>query len=408
LGKAKRLSLTGSFKREAGRRGHLLSFQYKKEHMLIRSTYAVIDINAVKQNIVNIKSRLPKGVKFCAVVKADAYGHGSVMVSKAAVEAGAEWLGVAIPEEAAVLRDEGITAPILVLGPSNRWQWEKAADLDLSMVVASEDCVINAAETADKYKKKMMLHLKVDTGMNRVGIKTFGELNDILDEIGKSEFLILEGLMTHFAAADEADKTFTIMQDERFRGFIKKVKERGFMPPIIHAANSGAAIDCPELAYDMVRAGIAMYGCYPSNEVDKSLKLTPAMSVYTKISHIKTVQPGEKLSYGCTFTTPHEMRIATLPIGYADGFNRLLSNSGEVLICGKRAKVVGRVCMDQTLVDVTDIPDADRGGDAVIIGRQGKDEITADEFAARCGTINYEILCAISPRVPRLYYENNK
>ncbi len=375
--------------------------------MLVRPTYAVIDLNAVKQNIVNIRSRLPEETMFCAVVKADAYGHGSVMVSKAAIEAGAEWLAVAIPEEAAVLRDEGITAPILVLGPSNRWQWEMAAKLDLSMVVASKECVKYAAETADKLKKVIKLHLKADTGMNRVGIRTFEEMREMLDEIEKSELLELEGLMTHFAAADEADKTYTTMQNNRFEEFIRRIKECGYAP-LIHAANSGAAIDSPQLSYDMVRVGIAMYGCYPSDEVDKSVKLKPAMSVHTKISHIKTLPAGEKLSYGCTFTTPSEMRIATLPIGYADGFNRLLSNNGEVLICGKRAKVVGRVCMDQTLVDVTDIPGADLGEEAVIIGRQGKDEITADELAGRYGTINYEVLCAVSPRVPRLYCEGGK
>ncbi len=375
--------------------------------MLIRSTYAVIDLDAVKRNVTNIKSRLPEGTKFCASVKADAYGHGSVMVSKAAIEAGAEWLGVAIPEEAAVLREEGVSAPILILGPSNRWQWEIAAGLDLSMVVTSGECVKNAAEVADKFKKRIKLHLKVDTGMNRVGIKTFEEMEEILDVIEKSEFLELEGLMTHFAASDEANKAYTLMQNEKFREYIKRANERGFAP-LIHAANSGAAIDCPQLAYDMVRVGIAMYGCYPSNEVDKSVELSPVMSVHTKISHIKTLPAGEKISYGCTFTTPYEMRIATLPIGYADGFNRLLSNRGEVLIGGKRAKVVGRVCMDQTLVDVTGIPEAALGDEAVIIGKQGRDEITADEFAALCGTISYEVLCAVSPRVPRLYLENKK
>jgi alanine racemase len=213
--------------------------------------------------------------------------------------------------------------------------------------------------------------------------------------------------MTHFAAADEADKSYTNMQNERFREFVENVRQRGFSP-IIHAANSGAAIDCPELSYDMARVGIAIYGCYPSGEVDKSIKLYPAMSLHTKISHIKTVQAGDNLSYGCTFTAPAEMRIATIPIGYADGFNRLLSNNGEVLICGKRAKIVGRVCMDQTLVDVTGIEGAARDEEAVCIGKQGKDEITADEFASRCGTINYEILCAISPRVPRLYCADTK
>lgn len=370
--------------------------------MLIRSTYAVVDLKAIKQNIINIRENLPKGTKFCAVVKADGYGHGSVMVSKAAVEAGAEWLAVAIPEEAAVLREEGITAPILVLGPSNLWQSERAAELDLSMVAASRECVKNAEQTARKYAKKMKLHLKVDTGMNRVGVRTYDELDAMLSDIESSEYLVLEGLMTHFAAADEADKTYTLKQNEAFERFVQSVSSRGFSP-VIHAANSGGAIDCAQLSYDIVRVGIAMYGCYPSAEVDRSIKLYPAMSLYTKISYIKTLQAGEKISYGCTYTTPCEMRIATLPIGYADGFNRLLSNCGEVLICGKRAKVVGRVCMDQTLVDVTGIDDAELGSQVVCIGKQGADEITADEFAGRCGTINYEILCAISPRVPRLY-----
>lgn len=373
-----------------------------RRKMLIRSTYAVVDLAAIKQNIINIRKNLPEGTKFCAVVKADAYGHGSVMVSKAALEAGAEWLAVAIPEEAETLREDGITAPILVLGPSNLWQTERAAELDLSLVAASRECVSSAAEVACKHRKRMKLHLKVDTGMNRVGVKTFEEMDAMLADIEKSELLELEGIMTHFAAADEADKAYTRMQNERFREFIASVKERGFSPTI-HASNSGASIDCPDMSYDMVRAGIAMYGCYPSDEVNRSVKLKPAMSLHTKISHIKTVQTGEKMSYGCTFTALGEMRIATLPIGYADGFNRLLSNNGEVLIGGKRAKVVGRVCMDQTLVDVTHIEGAALGDEAVCIGRQGKEEITADEFAQKCGTINYEILCAISPRVPRLY-----
>ncbi|MDD5017959.1 MAG: alanine racemase [Eubacteriales bacterium] len=372
--------------------------------MLIRPTYAKIDLNAIKQNVINIKRHIPKNTMFCAVVKADGYGHGSVMVSKAAIEAGAEWLAVAIPEEAAPLRDAGISVPILVLGPSTLWQWRKAAELELSMVVVSEDCIDNAAAVAKEQNIPMRLHLKADTGMNRVGVKTYDETERILDRIENEENLILEGLMTHFAAADEADKRYTRMQNDRFSEYINRVKNRGFSP-IIHASSSGAALDCADLSYDMVRVGIAMYGCYPSDEVDKSVALCPAMSVHTHISHIKKIGAGEKISYGGIYTTPKPMSVATLPIGYADGYNRLLSNSGEVLIRGKRARVLGRVCMDQILVDVTDIPDAVLHDDAVCIGAQGGDEISADEYAARCSTINYEILCAISPRVPRLYLE---
>ena len=373
--------------------------------MLIRPTYAKVSLSAIKQNIRGIKQRLDTGTQFCAVVKADGYGHGAVMVSRAAMQAGADWLGVAIPEEAAELREAGIDAPILVLGPANRWQWEKAADLNISMVIVSQDCLESAIAVSKASGKVMKLHLKVDTGMNRVGVKTAEQMAHILDTISREDSLELEGLMTHFAAADEADKTYTNMQRDRFTAFIDIVRERG-LKPIIHAANSGATLDCPGLEYDMVRVGISMYGCYPSDEVDKEVSLAPAMSLHTQISHIKSIQPGDKVSYGCTFTAQEDMRIATLPIGYADGFNRLLSNKGEVLICGQRAPIIGRVCMDQTLVDISHIEAASLHDDVVCIGRQGKDEISADEYAALCKTINYEVLCALSPRVPRLYVED--
>jgi alanine racemase len=375
--------------------------------MLLRPTYAKVNLSAIKRNVTQIKKHLPDKTMFCAVAKADGYGHGSVMVSMAAIEAGAEWIAVAIPEEAATLRDDGITAPILVLGPSNRAQWRKGVDLGLSMVVTSRDCLKNAISAAKEFKKTVKLHLKADTGMNRVGVKTIEEAEELLDIIEKEDALELEGLMTHFASADEADKAYTMRQNERFQTFIALVKSRGFSP-IIHAANSGAALDCPELAYDMVRVGIAMYGCYPSDEVCKDVVLEPALSLHTQISHIKTIGAGEKLSYGCTYTTPCEMRVATLPIGYADGFNRLLSSRGEVLVGGKRAKVVGRVCMDQILVDVTDIDSAKLHDNVVCFGRQGGAVLPVEEYAALCGTINYEILCALSPRVPRLYYEDER
>lgn len=372
--------------------------------MLIRPTYAKIDISAIKHNVRSLKKNICENTKFCAVVKADGYGHGSVMVSKAAIEAGADWLAVAIPEEGAVLREEGITAPILVLGPANLWQWQKAAEMDLSMVVASKNCINSAVTVSRELKKTMRLHLKVDTGMNRVGLKYTDELKEILDVIDQEDGLVLEGLMTHFAAADEADKTYTMMQSKRFADFIDIIKQRGYSP-MIHASNSGATLDCEDLAFDMVRVGIAMYGCYPSTEVNRHVKLRPAMSLHTQISHIKMIHEGDMVSYGCTFTAVNDMRIATLPIGYADGFNRMLSNKGEVLIHGQRARVIGRVCMDQTLVDISDIPEASLHDDVVCIGKQGIDEISAEEYAAHCNTINYEVLCALSPRVPRLYFE---
>lgn len=372
--------------------------------MFIRPTYAKVNLGAIRRNVSNIKKSLPEGTRFCAVVKADGYGHGSSMISKAAVEAGADYIAVAIPEEAALLREDGVNAPILVLGPANLAQWRKAADIDLSMVIVSYDCVQSAMTVCRERGINMKLHLKVDTGMNRVGIKTLEGAVKILDIIESTPCLELEGLMTHYACADEADKTYTIKQSERFSEFIKLVRSRGFSP-MIHAANSGAALDCPDFAYDMVRVGIAMYGCYPSAEVKKDVVLEPAMSLHTQISYIKSLDAGERLSYGGIFTTQAPMRIATLPIGYADGFNRLLSNKGEVLIGGQRARVLGRVCMDQILVDVTHVGGAKLHDQVVCFGRQNGGCIPVEEYAALCGTINYEILCAISPRVPRLYFE---
>ncbi len=372
--------------------------------MLIRPTYAKVDLSAIKQNVVRIKSSIEKNALFCAVVKADAYGHGAVMVSRAALSAGAQWLAVAFPEEARELRNNGITAPILVMGPSTKWQWEVASELNLSMVVASMDCMQSAIEASKATGVSFKLHVKVDTGMNRVGIRSAAELEQVLYAIENEPALELEGLMTHFACADETDKSYTHMQNERFKQFIDIVHKRG-LSPIVHAANSAAALGCKDMVYDMVRIGISLYGCYPSDEVSREITLAPALSLHSQITTIKTVEPGEKLSYGGTFTATKRMRVATLPIGYADGFNRLLSGNGDVLIRGARAPIVGRVCMDQTLVDVTNIEDAQLLDEVVCIGSQGGEQILASEFANKIGTINYEVLCAISKRVPRLYYE---
>lgn len=372
--------------------------------MLVRPTFAKVNLTAIKHNVAVIKQNIGRGPMFCAVVKADAYGHGSVMVAKAALEGGANWLAVAIPEEASELRESGIKAPILVLGPSSRWQWEVASELDLSMVVTSKDCLESAIAAANKCGKIQKLHIKTDTGMNRVGVRSVDDLNEMLDIIEREPLLDLQGVMTHFSCADDEDKQYTIMQAERFDEFAGIVKARGYTP-ILHAANSATAIDMPELGYDMVRVGISLYGCYPSHEVSKQVKLRPAMSIYSHISHIKTVEEGSRISYGGTFASDRTMRVATLPVGYADGFSRLLSNKGEVLLHGKRAKVLGRVCMDQILVDVTEIEMAKLHDEAVIIGKQGRDEITATEVADTIGTINYEVLCDVSARVPRLYYE---
>jgi alanine racemase len=372
--------------------------------MLIRPTYAKVNLSAIKRNLMQIRKSLPPGTLICAVDKANGYGHGIVMVAKAAVEAGADFVAVAIPEEAAELRDEGVDARILVLGPASLSQWRLAAKLNLSMVVASKDCMACARTVHRETGQALKLHMKVDTGMNRVGVQTPAEAQALLDIIAQEDGLLLEGLMTHYAASDDADKAYTQMQNERFQTYIEMAHSRGFKP-IIHAANSGGALDCPGTAFGMVRVGIAMFGCYPSDEISKAVPLEPALSLHTHISYLKTVNPGDKLSYGCTFEAPESLRIATIPIGYADGLNRLLSNKGEVLVHGRRARIVGRVCMDQSLIDVTGIPDVRLHDDVVCIGAQNGARVSVEELATLCGTINYEILCALSPRVPRLYYE---
>jgi len=372
--------------------------------MLIRPTYAKVNLAAIKHNIASFRQNIGDNPLFCAVVKADAYGHGAVMTANAALDGGGDWLDAAMPEEARELREAGIKKPVLVLGPSSPWQWEVAAELDLNMVVVSQDCLKSALAAAKKSGKAQKLHIKVDTGMNRVGVRTADELSALLDIIESEPYLELEGLMTHFSCADETDKWYTNMQAERFDEFVSLLRKRG-LSPIVHAANSATAIDSPELSYDMVRVGISLYGCYPSADVSRNVELKPALSFYSHISQIKNVEEGDRLSYGGTFTADKQLRVATLPLGYADGFSRLLSNKGEVLIHGRRARVLGRVCMDQILVDITEIEMANLHDEAVIIGRQGKEEITAAEVAERIGTIDYEVLCGISKRVPRLYYE---
>jgi len=243
----------------------------------------------------------------------------------------------------------------------------------------------------------------VDTGMNRVGVHKPKRLGDVLERIAQCRNLELEGMFTHFATSDEADKTFTRLQNERFLEAVRAAEEKGFSSLLLHAANSAAILDLPETHHDMVRAGIAMYGCYPSEEVRRAVPLYPVMSWKTVILHVKKIPAGETVSYGRTFTTRRDSFIATIPIGYGDGYKRLLSNCAHVLVRGKKAPVIGRVCMDQTLIDVTDIPDILPGDEVVLLGSQGDEAVTADEMGAWAKTISYEILLSVSQRVPRLY-----
>lgn len=369
----------------------------------MRPTHAEIDLSAVSANV-SLACRLAgRDTQVMAVVKADAYGHGAVPVSKAALEAGATWLGVAVPEEAVPLRAAGITSRILVLGPIAPDQADLVVTLDLDQTV----CDPSLAEAVDRAARArgrvISLHLKVDTGMHRVGIRP-QQVQSVAERIAALRSVRLVGLMTHLATAEAEDPAFSREQLARFAEAERGLAAAGVRVSVRHAANSAALIFLPQARLDLVRPGIMLYGCHPRGR-QRHIEplLTPALRLRTVISHIQQVARGDSVSYGRTFVAPRDLCVATLPVGYADGYGRLLSNQGHVLIRGLRVPIVGRVCMDMTMVDVTRASDARVGDEVVLIGRQGAEEITADDVAELQGTISYEVLCRIGPRVPRIY-----
>jgi alanine racemase len=338
-----------------------------------------------------------------AVVKADGYGHGAAQVARAALRAGATWLGVAVPEEAAALRSAGIHARILVLGPIAPDQAALVAAHDLDQCVSDPAQVETLSREAVAHGRRLRLHLKVDTGMSRVGLPPRA-VRPAAERIAALPAVRLAGLMTHFADADADDPEFTREQLARFGAVTQDLRAAGIAIPIRHAANSAALMRHPETRLDLVRPGIMLYGCSPcATRRAEDPALTPALRFRTAISQLTDLAAGATVSYGRTFVAPRDMRIATLPVGYADGLSRLLSGCGQALIRGRRVPILGRVCMDMTMVDVTHLPDVRVGDEAVLIGRQGAEAITADEVARLTGTISYEVLCRIGPRVPRVY-----
>jgi len=366
--------------------------------------WAEVDLAAISHNVHEIRKKASSSAKVMAVVKANAYGHGAVEVSRTALASGADWLGVARVVEGIALRESGIEAPVLVLGYITPEQSVEVVRSRLSQAVYTREMALALARVAATEGLKAKVHLKVDTGMGRIGwVVGSGAAREIL-ELARNPHLEVEGIFTHFAAADMADKKYTLEQYARFMEIIMELRKNGLEIPLRHAANSAAIMEMPETHLDLVRAGIIVYGLYPSAEVDHGiLKLRPAMSLKANVAYVKNVPAGFKVSYGCTYTTKAPTVIATLPLGYADGYARLLSSRGEALLHGLRAPVVGRVCMDQVMVDVGHIPGVKAGDEAVLLGRQGDQEISADEVAAKIGTINYEVVCMVSYRVPRVY-----
>jgi alanine racemase len=371
-----------------------------------RPTRAEIDLAAIAANV-RVAARLARpAAALMAVVKADAYGHGAVHAARVALGAGASWLGVAIPEEAVALRAAGLRSRILVLGPIAPEQAPLVVAHDLDQCVADMTQADALSREATARGSFVRLHLKVDTGMGRVGVSP-RDARPVAARIAELPGVRLLGLMTHFAESDAEDPTFTREQLARFEAVHRELRDAGHAIALRHAANSGALMRHPDSRLDLVRPGIMLYGCHPCrNRRPDDPPLAPALRLCSGISHLKDLARGGTVSYGRTFVAPRDMRVATLPIGYADGLSRLLSGRGHALIRGRRVPIVGRVCMDMTMVDVTLVPDAAIGDEAVLIGRQAGEEITADEVADLLGTISYEVLCRIGPRVPRIYHRS--
>jgi len=366
-----------------------------------RPTWVEIDLEAIAQNVRRIVEIVGPRVKVMAVLKADAYGHGAVKTARTALNNGAFSLGVACLGEAVTLRQTGITAPILNLGYTPAWQARGTVIHGVTATLFSIDVAQALSRAAVDLNAEARVHVKVDTGMGRLGLLPL-DVVTFMQEIIDLPGLNVEGIFTHFAIADSEDKSYTLNQLSRFKDVLTSLRMAGIEVPIVHAANSAAILQLPESHFDMVRLGIAMYGLNPSTQVKCPSGFRPALTFKTQIAQVKDLPVGSYISYGCTYCTSRPSRIAVIPVGYADGFRRAPSAWGEVLVRGQRAPIVGRVCMDQTMIDVTDIPGVRQGDDVVLIGRQGRDVITVEDVAERLGTINYEVVSEILARVPRV------
>ncbi len=368
----------------------------------MRPVWAEIDLTAIEHNCKLIKGLLKSSTELMAIIKADAYGHGAAPVARRALSSGAAWLGVSSLEEALEIRQGGIDAPILILGYTSLEDAPVTVAHRVTQTVFNLKQGIILNEAAKELNNKAQIHIKIDTGMSRLGFAPDKASIQIIKELSGLSHLVIQGIYTHLADAGNPDKTSALKQLHLFQDFIRNLEAEGISIPLKHTANSAAILNLPESHLDLVRAGIIIYGLYPyREEKEKRVNFKPALSLKTKIVHLKEVEPGTAISYGGTYVVNCPSKIATLPLGYADGINRLLSNQGEALIRGKRVKIVGKICMDQLMVDVTEVEAVASGDEAVLIGKQGEEEITSDEIAERLNTINYEIVCAISSRVIR-------
>lgn len=372
-------------------------------------TWAEINLDNLKFNIENIRRITNPKAKVMAVVKADAYGHGYLECCRTLLKNGADCLCVATLSEAKQLRRQGITAPILILGVTFPEDSEELVKEEIIPAVCSFEYAKCLSKAAEKLKKTVKIHIKVDTGMSRLGFLTGKDeektVREII-EISKLPFIEIDGLFSHFACADEKNREYTDLQFERFTSLIKNLEGKGIKIPCKHIANSAAIMMYPETHLDMVRAGIVLYGCYPSEEVDKSkLSLKPVLTLKSKITHIKEVEENVGVSYGKTYITDKKTKIATVPVGYADGYLRCLSEKAKIEVGGQLCDIIGRICMDQCMIDVTNVNNTNVGDEVILFG---DGQITADDIANMMSTINYEVLCLVSKRIPRIYKEKGR
>lgn len=376
-----------------------------------RRIRAVIDLDAIRYNMESMKSILKPGTGIIAVVKSDGYGHGAVPIAQDLDELDAlTGFAVATFEEAMILRECGIRKPVIILGYTFPECYERMGKEEIQPAVFREDMLFNLQKAAEKCGKKIKIHIKVDTGMSRIGIQPDDAGLEFVRKCMNTEGIEIEGIFTHFARADEADLSYAVAQLNQFEDFLTRIKEElGLHIPLCHCSNSAGIIELPEANMDAVRAGISMYGLWPSDEVHHNrISFRPALSLTSHIILIKELGPGKQISYGGTFETKDVTRVATIPVGYGDGYPRSLSGKGYVLIHGKKAPILGRVCMDQMMVDVTAVPEAREDDKVVLIGKDGDEEITMEYMGELSGRFNYELACCLNRRVPRVYVKEGK
>lgn len=370
--------------------------------------YAKIDLDAARHNLNAVYKLIKPDTKVIAVIKTDGYGHGTIPIATELEPV--EYLygfAVATAEEALQLRRHGIQKPILILGYVFQEHYPQLIEQEIRLTVFTQEMAEQLAKDAQKLNKDVLIHIKIDTGMNRIGMQAKEESVKIIAQIASLPHIIPEGIFTHFARADEADKSAANEQLIQFEQMIKMTEAAGIHIPYRHCANSAGIIDLPQTHMDLVRAGIILYGLWPSEEVQKErIDLQPVLELLSHVAYVKQLEAGKSISYGGTYTTKKTQTIATIPAGYGDGYPRSLSNQGYVLIHGKKAPIVGRVCMDQFMVDVTDIPQVKTGDKVVLVGKDGEEVITLETLAQLSGRFHYEFTCCLSKRIPRVYYKN--